>query len=168
MKWVNCQPIFFLCSFICQTICEGIQSVRHGARHRGTQRRWSASCLDPGEWARRPVSHVTGARRRPASKCCGLAGGGDSRPSALMGCAIRSAARVSFLRHSKLTTGQGVWGHDPVCLPLSWVHSESLLLPRGQLHTRSKLSLLRNRAKKNINESKDEIQEARRPGAFSE
>lgn len=46
--------------------------------------------------------------------------------------------------------------------------SESLLLPGGQLHTRSKLSLLRNRTKENRKESKDEIQETGRPEAFSE
>lgn len=51
--------------------------------------------------------------------------------------------------------------------PIVGFTTESLLLPGGQLHTRSKLSLLRNRAKKNIEESKDEIPEARRPGAFS-
>lgn len=52
--------------------------------------------------------------------------------------------------------------------PLVRFTNESLLLPGGQLHTRSKLSLLRNRTKKNLKESKDEIQGTGRPDAFSE
>lgn len=46
--------------------------------------------------------------------------------------------------------------------------SKSLLLSGGQLHTRSKSSLLRNGTKKNLKGSKDEIQETGRPDAFSE
>lgn len=46
--------------------------------------------------------------------------------------------------------------------------NESMRFPGDQLDTCSQLSLLRNRTKENIKETKDEIQEARRPGAFSE
>lgn len=42
-------------------ISEGVQSVRHGARHRGTQRRHGAAGLEPeGSGPGRHVSDVTG------------------------------------------------------------------------------------------------------------
>lgn len=161
--------------FIHLTISEGFQSVRHGARHRGTQRK--VQCCLPGrrgKWARQACQQRDRGLTRAASQCCGLTGGRVTHgPEELWGCAIRSAARASFLRHSKLTAGlvilRGSGGRDLVWLPpLVGFTSESRLLPGDQCHTCSKLALFRNRTEKNIQESMDEVWEAGRPGAFSE
>ena len=58
-----------------------------------------------------------------------------------------------------------VWGHDHVWLP---PQLGSLVRARYSPEASSKFSLLRNKTKQNIKESKGEIQEGGRPGTFSE
>lgn len=78
----------------------------------------------------------------------------------LWDCAIRSAARILFLRHSNLTTGKGGPRAWP-CLasPLGFT-SDSMLLPGDQL-THVPSCLFSETRQRKTKENKDEIQEAR-------
>lgn len=101
----------------------------------------------------------------------GSRGEGDSWPGGVVafcnqiGC--QSRPPQTFQADCWLGSTKGIRGTWP-CLasPLVGFTSESMLLPGDQLHTCSELAPLRNRTKKNIKESKDEVWGAWRPGAF--
>lgn len=89
----------------------------------GHTEKCNAACLDSeGNGLDRHVSSGTRDLRRAASKRCGLTAGRVTHgPEELWRFAIRLAARVVLLRHSKLTAGlvppRGSGGRDPVWLP---------------------------------------------------